>query len=316
MRIDERTVASLPFLHSATWAAQRPVPAERRERASRRLSGHGDRGRCSRPVHACKPEWARGHGGGGTTVGTRNRRSYTVPRDVRAAIRPRVRHRGVNRLKVVSRCQLGRATERGGGRGPGQSTDNARPRSCYVGLRQQTERLWRSVSRSIERWHTNCPIHGQSNVPPGLDTATTRNSSCRASSPYLLQMEGDPICRMGWGSYNLGLPPKTCGTVWLVNATKESCPPNTDPCINIRATNVASFDSHPGDSGAVVYSPATGSMPKTSYGTHVHSDKDNSPPPPESQGQRRGWYSPWDRDEDVLYNNFGMNLFPCLEAGC
>ncbi len=85
---------------------------------------------------------------------------------------------------------------------------------------------------------------------------------------------------------------------------------------------VASFDSSPGDSGGTMFYPNPAAGNKRLYGSHSHSDDNGAPPPPASEGQRRGWYSSHDWQVWTLQHHdsgsgpYGLVVSPCFDSDC
>jgi hypothetical protein len=127
------------------------------------------------------------------------------------------------------------------------------------------------------------------------------------------QITGDPVCRMGWGTWNATGQGRTCGMVGAVtNATLLSCRQNLNvDCHNIKHQWTVDFDSTGGDSGGPVYRVVNStSHTYQAYGTHVHSDPDPG---------TKGWYSPvdWGR---IAYSEISgtpaYNYDICITSSC
>ena len=154
---------------------------------------------------------------------------------------------------------------------------------------------------------------------PGTYDSITSTRGARATGPppYDIQIVGDPVCRVGWGSHKLQLTNAKCGEIWLTDQKKKSTLSGY-PAVWVRHLNVASFDSHPGDSGGTMFAPNKGAGNKRLLGTHVHSNNDDLPPPEWAEGTRRGWYTPYDWGLYALehHDAYGVLLVPCKTAGC
>jgi hypothetical protein len=125
------------------------------------------------------------------------------------------------------------------------------------------------------------------------------------------------LCRIGYGQYLFNGTPKSCGQIVGFDKDKNSCDDDSPPnCFVIHNENVVDFDSHGGDSGAPYYTnPDTGDIDATKvYGIHTHSYKDqeceNNP------DKCLGWFSPIDSALGEISSKFGIDLVPCLNAGC
>ncbi|MEW5990505.1 MAG: trypsin-like serine protease [Chloroflexota bacterium] len=129
------------------------------------------------------------------------------------------------------------------------------------------------------------------------------------------QVFGDPVCRMGWGTYNASPTPKqgrTCGTVGKnINVSRLSCEEGlTGNCRTIKHQWEVSFDSLPGDSGGPIYRQITPPQQfYRAYGTHVHSG---------SGAGAVGWYSPIDWGELEYYETSGLQytFTVCITQTC
>lgn len=128
------------------------------------------------------------------------------------------------------------------------------------------------------------------------------------------QLTGDPVCRMGWGTYNDSPAPKqgrTCGTVGAnINVSRLSCASGlTGNCRTIKHQWEVSFDSLPGDSGGPIYRQITPPQQfYRAYGTHVHSGSGTG---------AVGWYSPIDWGESQYYATSGSYTFAvCVTQTC
>lgn len=138
-----------------------------------------------------------------------------------------------------------------------------------------------------------------------------------------IQAEGDPVCRVGWGSFHLSALTARCGTIFKTDQLKETCRPDGTHCVDVNNMQMTSFDSHPGDSGGTVFGPNKDVGNKKLMGSHSHSDDDDQPPPAASQGARRGWYSSQDWQMWVLQHHsdgnggtWGVVVTPCFDANC
>lgn len=140
------------------------------------------------------------------------------------------------------------------------------------------------------------------------------------------QLEGDQVCRVGWGSWsknhNASDPLRNhytglqCGTIVLyssdsdgtTNANSQSCVGSPSVCKYIRYMKVVSFDSTGGDSGGTIFTPTTGTT-ATLLGTHVHSAADSST-------SNRGWYTTYQYNHIELHDYLGYDVVVCLTASC
>ena len=103
---------------------------------------------------------------------------------------------------------------------------------------------------------------------------------------YASQLEGDAVCRMGWGTWNATGQGRTCGIIVDTDVTNLSCESGlSGNCQHIMHTWMVNFDSLPGDSGGPITHKVflPGDAYLLAYGTHVHS-KDPM--------DYSGWYSP------------------------
>lgn len=126
------------------------------------------------------------------------------------------------------------------------------------------------------------------------------------------QIAGDQICRFGYGSWNTTGYPRTCGQIVATDVTDQDCNSGYG-CISVMHLTTVSFDSHPGDSGAPMFTPEDSNGNTTLYGIHIDSVPDN---PPCVGSGCEGWYSPWDRAREQLQSDFQITIWPCTTYAC
>lgn len=143
------------------------------------------------------------------------------------------------------------------------------------------------------------------NTLHAYDSSTNYPVSGVRSSAY--QLPGDPVCRMGWGTWNATGQGRTCGLVGSnTDVTRLSCESGlTNNCKSIKHQWEVTFDSLPGDSGSPVFQQKTGYV--IAYGTHVHSG---------SGAGAIGWYSPvaWGISAYSSSNNYSYSV--CITSTC
>jgi hypothetical protein len=134
------------------------------------------------------------------------------------------------------------------------------------------------------------------------------NDSVVSVTSHSNQLVGDPVCRMGWGTWDATQQGKTCGTITRRDYTDIS--KNSNATFNIRHQWQVSFDSLLGDSGGPIWRTIFASPPYiTAYGTHVHSE--------EGAGANNGWYSPIG-SSIFAYDNLPLSYTfrVCVTAAC